>query len=360
MLRSCDVDKLRPGMKVGRDVKDFDGKVILKQDTVLNAKKINNLLGYNIFTVYIDEIKEEPVVKLGNTHGMLDSEYMECYQKTYKKIHDLFYTVGQGGDFDIPLLDSVVANENIDILCDNKIAVRQIHNMSRTDDYTIHHATNVGILAGLFSKWLRYPRANMRELVMAGILTEIGKTKVPKTILNKKGKLEPDELLAVQRHVDYGYDMLKFTPMKEFPNVLLGVLHHHERMDGTGYPNHLKGRQISDYGKILAFLDIYDAMAANRSYASRKSPFDIFEILNSDIQKGKLDQRFGILFMRHLRASLKDCWVGLSDGQTAKIILIDPNNVTAQPIVQTPQNKFIDLNKAENLKVEALLTAEEI
>jgi HD-GYP domain-containing protein (c-di-GMP phosphodiesterase class II) len=346
-------------MKVGRDVKDFDGKVILRQNTILNAKKISSLIGYNIFSVYIESVEEKPVVKIAN-NNMLDFSYLDCYKSTYEKIHDIFYKVGQGGELDIPKLDSVLENENMDKLCDNKIAVMQIHNMTRDGDYTIHHATNVGILAGLFSKWLRYPRANMRELVMAGILTEIGKTKVPKAILNKKGKLEPDELLQVQRHVDYGYDMLKFTPLKQFPNVLLGVLHHHERIDGTGYPNHLKGRQISDYGKILAFLDIYDAMAANRSYARRNSPFDIFKILNGDIGKGKLDTRFGILFMRHLRQSLKDCWVGLSDGQRAKIVLLDPNDVVAQPIVQTPQNKFIDLNKSPELKVEVLLTAQEV
>ena len=360
MLKSCDVDNLRPGMKVGRDVKDFGGKVILKQDTILNAKKINSLIGYNIFSVYIDEVEEEPKVQIAGQDHLLDFGYLESYEKTYQKIHDIFYKVGQGFDLDIPTLDSVLENENLDKLCDNRIAVTQIHNMTRNGDYTIHHATNVGILAGLFAKWLRYPRQNMKELVMSGILTEIGKTKVPKAILNKKGKLDPDELLAVQRHVDYGYDMLKFTPLKEFPNVLLGVLHHHERCDGTGYPNHLKDRQISDYGKILAFLDIYDAMAANRAYAKRNSPFDIFKVLNGDIGKGKLDTRFGILFMRHLRQSLKDCWVGLSDGQRAKIILLDPNDVVAQPIVQTPQNKFIDLNKSTELKVEVLLTAQEV
>ena len=360
MLKSCDVNNLRPGMKIGRDVKDFDGNIILRQNTVLNSKKINSLIGYNIFSVYIDEVEEKPVVKITNPNGMLDVDYLTTYEATYNKIQDIYYKVGQGGELDIQKLDSVLENDNVDKLCDNKIAVRQIHNMTRDGDYTIHHATNVGILAGLFAKWLRYPRANMRELVMSGILTEIGKTKVSKTILNKKGKLEPDELREVQRHVDYGYDMLKFTPLKEFPNMLLGVLHHHERCDGTGYPNHLKGRQISDYGKILTFLDIYDAMAANRSYAKRNSPFDIFKVFNGDIEKGKLDQRFGILFMRHLRTSLKDCWVGLSDGQRAKIVLLDPANVTAQPIVQTPQNKFIDLNKATDLKVEVLLTAQEV
>ena len=189
MLKSCDVDNLRPGMKVGREVKDLDGKVILRQNTILNAKKINSLIGYNIFSVYIDEVEEEPKVKIAGSDHLLDFGYLESYEQTYNKIHDLYYKVGQGGELDIPLLDAVLENENMDKLCDNKIAVSQIHNMTRNGDYTIHHATNVGILAGLFAKWLRYPRANMRELVMAGILTEIGKTKVPKAILNKKANL---------------------------------------------------------------------------------------------------------------------------------------------------------------------------
>ena len=360
MLRSCDVNNLRPGMKVGRDVKDFGGKVILKQDTILNAKKINSLIGYNIFSVYIDEVHEEPVAKIVNPNGMLDVDYLETYESTYKKIQDLFYKVGQGGDFDIPLLDSVVENENIDKLCDNKIAVRQIHNMTRTGDYTIHHATNVGILAGVAAKWIGYDNSITEDIIVSGILSEIGKVKVPKEILNKKGKLEPEEFELMKRHVDYGYDGLKHSELKNKSNILSGILHHHERCDGSGYPNHLKGDQISDFGKIIAILDIYDAMAANRSYAKRNSPFDIFKVLYDDVLKGKLDTRFGILFMRNLRRALNGNWVGLSDGQRAKIVYIDETRVTAQPIVQTVKNEFIDLNKKPDLKVEALLTAQEV
>ena len=360
MLKSCDVDTLRPGMKVGRDVKDFSGKIILKKNTVLDAKKINSLIGQSVFSVYIDFPDEPEPVKVEGTNNLINYEYLECYQTTYDAVQKLYYKAERGGGVDLASFDAIVTPHNLNELCDESLAVSQIHNMTRDGDYTIHHATNVGILAGLFAKWIKYPMANVRELFMAGILTEIGKTKVPKVILNKTGKLDDEELATVRRHVDYGYDMLKVSELKIFPNVLMGVLHHHERNDGTGYPNHLRDKQISDYGKILSFLDIYDAMAANRSYAKRNSPFDIFRVLDKDISAGKLDSRFGILFMKHMRQSFVGCWVGLSDGSRAKILLLDKNNVTSQPIVQTSGGKFFDLNKTPDLKVEVLLTAQEV
>ena len=360
MLKSCDVDTLRPGMKVGRDVKDFSGKILLKKNTVLDAKKINSLIGQGVFSVYIDEPEEQEPVKAEDTSHLINYEYLEHYQTTYDKIKDLYYKAERGAEVSTAFFDNILKPGNLNELCDESIAVSQIHNMTRSGDYTIHHATNVGILAGLFAKWVKYPMANVRELFMSGVLTEIGKTKVPKAILNKTGKLDDEELATVRRHVDYGYDMLKFSEIKNFPNVLLGVLHHHERNDGSGYPNHLRANQISDYGKILAFLDIYDAMAANRSYAKRNSPFDIFKVLEKDISAGKLDARFGLMFIKHMRQSFIGCWVGLSDGARAKIILLDKNNVTSQPIVQTAGGKFFDLNKTPDLKVEVLLTAQEV
>lgn len=359
MLKSYDVDTLRPGMKVGRDVKDFSGKILLKKNTTLDSQKINSLIGQGVFSVYIDEQEQEPV-KIEGTEHLINYEYLESYQNTYNKVHDVYFRVERGGEVDTAFFDSILQPANLNELCDNTLAVSQIHNMTRSGDYTIHHATNVGILAGLFAKWVRYPMANVRELFMSGILTEIGKTKVPKAILNKTGKLDDEELATVRRHVDYGYDMLKVSQIKNFPNVLMGVLHHHERCDGSGYPNHLHANQISDYGKILAFLDIYDAMAANRSYAKRNSPFDIFKVLNKDISAGKLDARFGVMFMKHMRQSFVGCWVGLSDGSRAKILLLDKNDVISQPIVQTASGKFFDLNKMPDLKVEVLLTAQEV
>ena len=359
MLVSYDVDVLRSGMKVGRDVLDMDGKVILKKNTTLNADLIQNLIGQNIFSVYIDEDEEEESA-ISEEH-LIDSNYIENYKQSLDKLNGLYYKISTGLDLDMRDLEVILEEENINKLCSGATAVTQIHNMTRGEgDYTIYHALNVGILAGLVGKWIQYRKEQISELITAGILSEVGKVKIPKEILNKKGKLEPEEFDQIKRHVDYGYDMLKFSPIQNQTAVLSGVLHHHERCDGTGYPNHLKGDQISDYGKIIAILDIYDAMAANRSYAKRNSPFDIFKVLYDDVLKGKLDTRFGILFMRNLRRSLNGNWVGLSDGQRGKIVYIDETRVIAQPVVQTTKNEFIDLNKKSDLKVEALLTAREI
>ena len=360
VLRSYDVDVLRPGMKVGRDVLDMDGKVILKKNTTLNAEMIDSLIGHNIFSVYIDEVEEEETADISGQEHLLDQDYLEHYQKTYDKVYDVFYKFEHHNELDEDSLNFIIDSENVKELCDGSRAITQIHNMTRKGDYTIHHAANVGILAGIFAKWIRYNKEQTDDIIIAGILSEIGKVKVPKEILNKKGKLDPEEFAQIKRHVDHGYDMLKLSALKNKTDILSGVLHHHERCDGSGYPNRLKGEQISDFGKIIALLDIYDAMAANRSYAKRNSPFDIFKILYDDVLKGKLDTRFGILFMRNFRRALNGNWVGLSDGQRARIVYIDETRVIAQPIVQTVKNEFIDLNKTPDLKVEALLTAQEV
>ena len=359
MLKSYDVDVLRSGMTVGRDVLDVDGKVILKKNTVLTTEKIQSLIGQNVFSVYIDESEDDDPAEIGQEF-LLDNHYIECYQKTFNCVQNIYYKMGRGDELDLDALNYILENENIAQLCEGATTITQIHNMSRDGDYVIHHATNVGILAGVFSQWIRYNQDQTRELVVGGWLSEIGKMKVPKEILNKTGKLTPEELDKVKRHVDYGYDMLKYSALKNETALLLGILHHHERCDGTGYPNHLKGEDICDYGKIIAILDMYDAMAANRSYAKRNSPFDIFKILYDDVLAGKLDTRFGILFIRHLRQALNGNWVGLSNGKRAKIVYIDETRVTSQPIVQTPKNEFIDLNKVHDVKIDSLLTAKEV
>lgn len=359
MVRSYDVDILRSGMKIGRDVMDLDGSTVLKQGVILNAESIDKLHKKNIFSVFIDEDDEEEE-EVGMDEFLLDSEYLDHYKRTYNLVQNVYYQAARGDGINIRDLDAVLVPDNINLLCDVSTAVTQIHNMSRDGDYVIHHATNVGILAGLMARWLKYQAKPKREIVLAGILSELGKMKIPPEILNKKGKLEPEEMDMVKRHVDYGYDMLKVSPLKIFRDILMGVLQHHERCDGSGYPNRLRGDEISDFGKIIAIVDIYDAMAANRSYARRNSPFDIFNVLFKDISQGKLDKKFGLILMFRLRHSFNGCWVGLTNGKRARIIEIDEMRVTDQPIVKTLKGEVINLNETPDLKVEAMLTAKEI
>ena len=360
MLKSYDVTELRAGMKVGRAVKDWDGKILIKDNVLLTSELIDSLRGKNIFSVYIDVTPEDYKPTAARQEHLLDVEYMACYKTCFGATQNLYYGFANTGKLDKNELLEVLRAENIAELCDDGAkSITQIHNMKRDGDYIIHHALNVGILAGIMARWMDYRAQQVGELVMTGLLSEIGKMKISRGILNKTGKLDDDELAEVQKHVVFGYAMLLESPLKNLRNVLMGVLHHHERCDGSGYPSKLKGDKISDFGKIIAVLDMYDAMATHRAYAKRNSPFDIIKVLYGDVLAGKLDTRFGVVFMKKLLQALNGSWVGLSDGQRAKIVYIDDSRVTSLPVVQTTKGDFIDLNRRTDLKVDALLTANE-
>lgn len=360
MLKSYDVTELRAGMKVGRAVKDFDGTILIKAGVKLTSEMLDKLHGKNIFSVYIDVTPEDYKPTEAAQEHLLDDDYVACYKKCFSITQNLYYGFANTGKLDRNELVELIRAENISELCDDGAkAVTQIHNMKRDGDYIIHHALNVGILAGIMAHWLNWRATQVGELVMAGLLSEIGKMKISKGILNKTEKLDADELAEVRKHVVFGYAVLVESPIRSLKNVLLGVLHHHERCDGSGYPSKLKAEKISDFGKIIAILDIYDAMAANRSYAKRNSPFDIIKVLYNDVLAGKLDTRFGVVFMKKLLQAINGSWVGLSDGQRGKIVYMDDSRVTSLPVVQTTKGEFIDLNRRTDLKIDALLTAQE-
>jgi len=360
MLKSYDVAELRAGMKVGRAVKDFDGTILIEANVKLTSEMLNSLHGKNIFSVYIDVTPEEYTPTDAAQEHLLDNDYVACYKKCFAITQNLYYGFANTGKLDRNELVELIRAENISELCDDGAkAVTQIHNMKRDGDYIIHHALNVGILAGIMAHWLSWRATQVGELVMTGLLSEIGKMKISKGILNKTEKLDADELAEVRKHVVFGYAMLVESPLRSLKNVLLGVLHHHERCDGSGYPSKLKGDKISDFGKIIAVLDIYDAMVANRSYAKRNSPFEIIKVLYGDVLAGKLDTRFCVVFIKKLLQAINGSWVGLSDGQRGKIVYMDDSRVTALPVVQTTKGEFIDLNRRTDLKVDAILTAQE-
>ena len=361
MLRSYDVTELRSGMKVGRAVKDFDGKILIKENVKLTSELIDSLRGKNVFSVYIDVTPEEYAPVPNKQEHLLDKAYLRCYKTCFASTQNLYYGFANTNKIDMTELAELVRADNISELCDDGAkAVTQIHNMKRDGDNVIHHALNVGILSGVMAHWLNFRAQQVGELIMTGLLSEIGKMKISKGILNKTEKLDEEELAEVRKHVVYGYAALLDSPLKKLKNVLLGVLQHHERCDGSGYPSKLKGDKINDFGKIIAVLDIYDAMATHRSYAKKNSPFDIIKVLYGDALAGKLETRFVVVFVEKLLQSLNGSWVGLSDGQRAKIVYIDSSRITALPIVQTINDDFIDLNRRTDLKIDSLLTANEV
>jgi putative nucleotidyltransferase with HDIG domain len=252
-----------------------------------------------------------------------------------------------------------VADINHDLAADGAKAISQIHNMERAGAYLFHHSLHVGILAALMGSWLEWDQDRREELTLAGLLHDVGKLSIDRALLDKTDPLTAEEFAYIKRHTEFGIAMLK-NAGENRQEVLNGAAQHHERCDGSGYPQGLEGEQISVIGRIIAFLDIYDAMASDRAFVPRYSPFDAFEAMADDTLSGKLDPVYTVQFMRQTCRALIGTWVELSNGVRGRIVYIPESRIVAKPMIHTVHDEFIDLEVHTDLKVKAILTAAEL
>jgi len=130
---------------------------------------------------------------------------------------------------------------------------------------------NTGVHSTRLAEWglrvardLGVPESNMLDVEMGALLHDIGKIGVPDGVLNKPGRLTPEEFELVKRHPEYGWTVIRKLP--GFEKTSLYVLHHHENVDGTGYPAQLKGSEIPVGSRIVSVIDAFDAMVSSRPY----------------------------------------------------------------------------------------------
>ncbi len=147
----------------------------------------------------------------------------------------------------------------------NPGALISLARLKTADDYTYMHSVAVCALMVALARQIGLSEAHTRSAGMAGLLHDLGKAAIPLAVLNKPGKLTDEEFAVVKNHPVAGYEMLKEGGSVEAP-VLDACLHHHEKVDGTGYPGKLKGDKISLIAKMTAICDVYDAITSNRPY----------------------------------------------------------------------------------------------
>lgn len=149
------------------------------------------------------------------------------------------------------------------------------------DPYTASHENHVGELAKKIAAEMGFDEHHQDALLVAGYLHDIGKIVVPVSILTKPGKISSEEYRLIQNHVQAGFDLLKDV---NFPSdVARTVLEHHERLDGSGYPNQLTAEQISMEAKILSVADVFLSMAGSRPYRSGLG----IEAAEAELERGR-------------------------------------------------------------------------
>lgn len=201
-------------------------------------------------------------------------------------VESLFRDAQLGRNLDAQRIDTAVrsVHESLDR---NPGALLSLVQIKRADEYTYMHSVAVSALMAQLAKTLGLNEAEQHQAATAGLLHDIGKVGVPNQILNKPGRLTEDEFTTVRNHPRNGHELL--ARGGEFDEVALDVcLHHHERIDGRGYPDRLKGDEITRFAKMGAICDIYDAISSNRSYKAAWTPFESLRQMAS-WGKGHLD-----------------------------------------------------------------------
>lgn len=364
VLKHYAIYELQPGMKLGKDVFNDDGARLAEAGAEVTTSMIDGFDLWGVFSVIVDEpeteeseilVKADPAAEPVSNPG-----FVLNYRINLTELHVIYDKILTDWVIDKESIMKLVNDPRFWALCSDRNSITQLHCVDRKDEYLIHHSLNMGILAGLMGNWLHMSNEQKRQLVLAALLCDSGMQQIPITIKSKKGKLEPEEMNLVRRHTALSSEMIMQSGIDSAAVIAEAVRQHHERNDGSGYPQGAVKGQISDFGRILALLDIYDAMASNRNYATRTSPFDIFHVLFDDIMSNKLDTEYGICFVKNVCHSLNGAWGMLNTGERAKIVYIDESRINSKPMVQTESGKFLDLNTSTDVHLEYLLTHEEI
>jgi HD-GYP domain-containing protein (c-di-GMP phosphodiesterase class II) len=165
-----------------------------------------------------------------------------------------------------PVVEKITAS-----ILRNSGAMLSLTRIKNKDDYTFQHSVGVCALLVAFSRGMGLDDETIRQAGIGGMVHDVGKMQTPDNILNKPGKLTDDEFVVMRHHVVASREILEITP-----NISQTALHvaaqHHERYDGSGYPNHLKGDDISRIGQMAAIIDVYDAITSDRVYHKGMAP----------------------------------------------------------------------------------------
>lgn len=194
----------------------------------------------------------------------------DIHHDAYQIAHRLLMDARLGRQIEVERLEPVVGRI-ADSVLRNPDALVSLSRIKTKDNYTFEHSVSVCVLLITFCQALGYERKVLMEVGVGGLLHDVGKMMVPDDILNKPSALTPPEFALMQSHAHIGAEMLKQTP--GIPEIAVVIAaQHHERIDGTGYPDRLKQDGISHFGQMASIVDVYDALTSNRIYHQSIEP----------------------------------------------------------------------------------------
>lgn len=376
-----------PDMVLAEDVYTCGGQNILSKGTVLDNRAITRLRFYSITEIVI-EIENEAMIKAdfkqnevpnheesrifefaqenkkkSLEHKDFDDSYIEIIRSTQeyvqfnsavmesaKVLEDSLSTfITKAG---IDLDTNALLNHTKEIIVMNRNPLNtfnMLQNMRKYDDVTFIHSLNVAIVCNVFARWIHMSPEDIDILTLAGLLHDVGKMEIPEHIIKKPKLLTEEEYSIVKLHPRRGYHLVENLRIDD--RIKKVILMHHERCDGSGYPDQLTGDQISDFAKIVAIADIYDAMTSARIYRGPLCPYEVINIFEEEGYE-KFEAKFLIPFLEGIVNAHLNAEVVLSDGRVG-VVVLNNKNALSKPVIKIG-TEIIDLSREEDLKIQRL------
>lgn len=334
-MRRLEVEELKEGMILAEDILGNHDIIYATSGTILSESIIEGLKNLDMKFIYIIDKYDDD-----NKPIIVDKSLQKSYSKTINRFKDIYFNVKVGKRIVVdeieastkPLIDEVLKSNNI---------LGKLRQIQVNDDYTYRHSINVCLISTMIGKWLGLKQEDLNRLAIAGLLHDIGKSKIPSAILNKPDKLTDEEFKIMKTHTTLGYRIIKETKDISI-DIQCGVLQHHERIDGKGYPLGLGENKIHMFAKIIAVADVYDAMTSERVYKHKESPFKVAELIFEN-SFGHLDAEIANTFLKKISQFYVGNIIRLNTGEIAEIVLIN-NSAPTRPLIRI-EDKFVDLSK---------------
>jgi HD-GYP domain-containing protein (c-di-GMP phosphodiesterase class II) len=220
----------------------------------------------------------------------LDERSAIYYEQSTQIIKSLFTNKLPRAVLTGPFYDKLarIIEYNCFFIIENKDSFESIGKLIDHNYKTYSHSLNVSIYASCLLQHLGYDASFIRDVSMGAILHDLGKLFVPAELLDKPGKLTPEEFELVKTHSTRGVAAAQHLPINQ--TALNCILFHHEKLDGSGYPSGLQDQDIPTYCRIVTIADIYDAITSRRPYNDPSTPFEGLLLMMKDVEKNRLDK----------------------------------------------------------------------
>lgn len=347
------IPEVKDGMIIGENVTIGD-KVVIKKGTKVDSVVIRQLVAYKLMAISIMEEEDFAEtyygkIKVSRAFRQFEQDYT-ANLVAYKVAVDSFIYKKVPFRLDdlLQIVKNLVPN---DMTGKTLFAYLYLHT-PKEEELTYAHGLNVALTCKIFAKWMGLTEKETEELCLCGFLYDVGKFMIPSDILWKPSKLVRMEYDLVKTHAYHGYYLLSHYSRNVSDHILNATLQHHERADGSGYPQGITGNEMDPYARIMAILDVYEAMTSSRPYRSPKCPYQVIQIFE-ETGLQQFDVQFIQLFLKHVVDELIGNRVLLNDGSSWEVMMNNANTYS-RPVLSR-DGEILDLSKNRELYITGII-----